>query len=82
MVIGSTSISVASVKAVPKAPIEVAKQMAPAERKAGCRPGRITSRTTRHGEAPIERAASSRRPSSFSAAAMMVRITRGIEKYR
>ena len=34
---------VASVKAVPKAPIAVAKQMAPAEMKAGLRPGMMTS---------------------------------------
>ncbi len=72
---------VASVKAVPKAPIAVAKQMAPADRKAGFSAGTITSRTTRHRPAPSERAASSMRGSSFSAAAITVRIVRGIEKY-
>ena len=71
---------VASVKAVPNAPMAVAKQMAPAEMKAGFRPGMMTSRITRQGEAPSERAASSSRGSSFSAVAITVRIVRGIEK--
>jgi hypothetical protein len=79
-VIGSTLIRVASVNAVPKAPIEVAKQIAPAEISAGFRPGMSTSSTTRHGAAPRERAASSSFGSSFSAAAITVRITRGMEK--
>ena len=82
MVMGSTLILVASVKAVPKAPMLVAKQMAPEEISAGLSAGRITSRITCQGEAPSERAASSSAPSSFSAAAMMVRMTRGMEKYR
>ena len=82
MTIGSTLILVASVKAVPKAPMAVAKQMAPAASSAGCSAGTITSRTTRSGEAPSERAASSMRGSSFSAAAITVRMVRGIEKYR
>ena len=73
-------MSVASVNAVPNAPIEVAKQTAPEAISAERRAGRLTSRTTPHGLAPRERAASSSAGSSFSAAAMMVRITRGIEK--
>ena len=82
MVIGRTSILVARVKAVPKAPMEVAKQMAPDAINPGFNAGRMTSRTTRQGEAPSERAASSSDGSSFSAAAMMVRMTLGMEKYR
>jgi hypothetical protein len=73
-------MSVASVNAVPKAPMEVAKHTAPEAISAGERAGRMTSRTTRHGPAPSERAASSSAGSSFSAAAMMVRMTRGMEK--
>src|SRR5919204_558293 len=57
MVIGSTLMRVASVNAVPNAPIAVAKQIAPAEISAGCRPGISTSMSTRQGEAPKERAA-------------------------
>ena len=75
-------MSVASVKAVPKAPIAVAKAIAPAAIKEGIRPGKITSTTTRKGEAPIVRAASSSAGSSFSAAAITVNKTRGIEKYK
>ncbi len=78
--IGSTSIWVASVNAVPKAPIEVAKQIAPEEMIAGVSAGSSTSRVTCQVEAPSERAASSSAGSSFSTEAMMVRITRGIEK--
>ena len=37
-------MSVASVKAVPKAPIEVAKQIAPVETNAGVRAGSVTSK--------------------------------------
>ena len=73
-------MSVARVNAVPNAPIEVAKQTAPEAISAGARPGRMTSRTTRHGPAPSDRAASSSAGSSFSVAAMIVRITRGMEK--
>ena len=43
MTIGSTSILVASVKAVPNAPMAVAKQMAPEAMKAGVSAGRMTS---------------------------------------
>ena len=71
---------VASVNAVPNAPIAVANAIAPEATKAGASAGRITSRCTAQGPAPSERAASSSRGSSFSTAAMMVRITRGIEK--
>src|SRR3546814_3636036 len=60
---------VARVKAVPNAPTAVAKQIAPDDRKAGLRPGMMTSSTTRSGEAPSERAASSSFGSSFSVAA-------------
>ena len=73
-------MSVARVNAVPKAPMAVAKQMAPDAIRAGFRPGRMTSLTTSQGDAPSERAASSRAGLSFSAAAMMVRTTLGIEK--
>ena len=79
---GSTSMLVARVNAVPKAPMEVSKQIAPEEINPGTRAGIRTSRITRQGEAPSERAASSRLRSSFSADAMMVVIVRGIEKYR
>ena len=80
MTMGSTSILVASVKAVPKAPMAVAKQIAPAASSAGLRPGTSTSRSCCQGEAPSERAASSSCGSSFSAAAITVRMVRGIEK--
>ncbi len=75
-------MSVASVKAVPNAPIEVAKQIAPEAISAGASPGTSTSRVTCHEDAPSERAASSKERSSFSAAAITVSTTRGIEKYR
>ena len=58
----------------------VAKAIAPEATKAGASAGSTTSRWTAHGPAPSERAASSRPVSSFCTAAMMVRITRGIEK--
>src|SRR2546430_12199691 len=73
---------VASVNAVPKAPIAVAKAIAPEATKAGASAGSTTSRCTAHGLAPSERAASSRPISSFCTAAIMVRMTRGMEKYR
>ena len=79
---GKTSISVAKVNAVPNAPMEVAKQMAPDEIKPGVNAGISTSLTTLQGEAPIDLAASSRLTSIFSAAAIIVMITLGIEKYR
>ena len=71
---------VASVKAVPKAPMAVAKTMAPEATKAGVSAGRITSRCTAKGEAPSARAASSSAGSSFSTPAITVSTTRGIEK--
>ena len=77
---GMTSMLVARVKAVPNAPIAVAKAMAPAAISDGIRPGMITSITTRYGEAPKVRAAYSNAGSSFSAAAITVNNTRGIEK--
>ena len=52
-------MSVASVKAVPKAPMEVAKQSAPVEKSAGVRAGIVTSLRIRQEEAPSVRAASS-----------------------
>ena len=63
-----------------KSGINVAKQIAPDEMMAGPSAGRTTSRVTCHVEAPSDRAASSSAGSSFSTEAMIVRITRGIEK--
>ena len=71
---------VASVNAVPNAPMAVAKAIAPEATKAGPSAGSTTSRCTAQGPAPSERAASSSAESSFSTAAMMVRMTRGMEK--
>ena len=59
MVMGMTSNLLASVKAVPKAPIEVANRIAPHASVVGASSGSHTSRTTRSREAPSERAASS-----------------------
>gem|GEM_PF-6135881 len=77
---GSTSMSVARVKAVPKAPIEVAKQMAPEDMRPGVSAGISMSLAMPQVDAPKERAASSRLTSIFSAAAIMVVMTRGMEK--
>jgi hypothetical protein len=71
---------VASVKAVPNAPMAVANTIAPLATNAGPSAGNITSRCTAQGPAPRVRAASSNAGSSFSTAAIMVRITRGMEK--
>ena len=65
--IGITSIFVASVKAVPKAPIAVANAIAPDAISDGIKPGSITSITTLNGFAPRVLAASSSAGSSFSA---------------
>src|SRR6516225_2327214 len=70
---------VASVNAVPKAPMAVANAIALDATNAGPSAGRMTSRCTAHGPAPSARAASSSAGSSFSTAAMMVRIRRWIE---
>ena len=73
-------MSVASVKAVPNAPIAVAKAMAPEAMKAGASAGRMTSRMTRQGRRRARGRPLRELGSSFSTAAMMVRITRGMEK--
>tara|TARA_Y100001936_G_C15751850_1_gene496505 strand:- start:14 stop:589 length:576 start_codon:yes stop_codon:yes gene_type:complete len=73
---------VAKVNAVPKAPIDVAKQIAPEAINPGFRAGMMTSITILNGGAPKDFAASSRDLSSFSAAAIIVSITLGIEKYK
>ena len=73
---------VANVNAVPKAPIEVAKQIAPEAIKPGFKAGIITSIIILNGVAPKDLAASSKDLSSFSAAAIIVKITLGIEKYK
>src|ERR1700727_2226953 len=52
---GSTSMLVASVNAVPNAPIAVAKAMAPEATKAGPSAGSTTSRCTAPGLAPRAR---------------------------
>ena len=70
---------VASVKAVPNAPIEVAKQIAPEAINPGLRAGKITSTITSQDDAPSERAASSRAGSSLSAEYLIVKITLVIE---
>src|SRR3546814_9812457 len=70
MVMGRTLMSVARVKAVPKAPMEMAKQMAPDAISAGASAGRVTSRMTAHDPAPSECAASARDLSMDCAVAM------------
>jgi len=60
-------MSVAKVKAVPNAPMEVAKHIAPEEMRPGINAGIKMSFITYQGEAPSERAASSKLASIFSA---------------
>jgi hypothetical protein len=80
--IGSTSMSVARVKAVPNAPMEVAKHMAPEEINPGVSAGIRISLVMAKVDAPRERAASSKLISIFSAAAITVVMTLGMEKYK
>src|SRR5210317_566471 len=75
-------MSVARVNAVPKAPIEVAKHMAPEEINPGVKAGIRISLVMAQVDAAKERAASSRLTSIFSAAAITVVITLGMEKYK
>ncbi len=71
---------VARVKAVPNAPIDVANAIAPEATSAGESAGSVTSRSTCHGFAPSERAASPSAGSMVSTPAITVTRTRGIEK--
>lgn len=71
----------ASVKAVPNAPI-AATAMAPDATRAGFSAGSVTSRRTRRGFAARERAASASAGSMVSTPDVTVTRTRGNEKQR